>query len=89
MNRERLIKYLNRITLIFFICIICVAAYIMVNDIGLIEGLDLGPGPYYYSDIPGWAKILYTNDFIKPNTQVPVFFLAFFIGWGLVVWNAS
>lgn len=88
MNREKTIKYLNRITLLFFIFIICCAIFIMQNDIGLIEGLNFGPGSYYYSDIPGWEKIFYVTDSIKPRTSYPFVFLLIFVGWGALAWKA-
>lgn len=87
MRREHFVKWLNRICITFFIFIIIGAIYIMSNGIGLIEGLDFGPGSYYYSDIPGWENIFYTQPFIKPNTQHPILFLVLFIGWGIAAWK--
>ena len=88
MNREKSIKYLNRITLTLFVIIILCALFIMKNDIGLIEGFNFGPGSYYYTDIPGWEKIFYNTDSITLNTSHPVLFFALFIGWGAFVWKA-
>ena len=88
MNRDKTIKILNRITLIIFLVIIACALYIMCNDIGLIEGLNFGPGSYYYTDIPGWEKIFYNVEQIKPNTAHPIIFMLFFVGWGAFVWKA-
>ena len=88
MNRENSIKYLNRITLTIFIIIILCALFIMKNDIGLIEGLNFGPGSYYYTDIPGWEKIFFVTDSIKLNTAHLILFFLFFIGWGAFVWKA-
>lgn len=88
MSHEKLVKSINCICLCVFIVIIALAIYIMKNDIGLIEGLNFGPGSYYYSDIPGWEKIFYTQEFINPNTNHPLLFLSLFVGWGFIAWKS-
>lgn len=88
MQHDKTIKYLNRLALVIFSIVLCSALFIMKNDIGLIEGMNFGPGSYYYTDIPGWQQIFYTSEHITPNTDHPILFLAFFIGWGLLMWKA-
>ena len=44
MKQAQIVKVLNYIALGIFIIIIGCAIYIMQNDIGLIEGLNFGPG---------------------------------------------
>ncbi len=38
------------------------AIIIMAKGVGT-EGKDYGPGSYYYTDIPGWEKIFYPDDY--------------------------
>lgn len=85
MKRKQIVKVLNYIMLIIFIFIIGCAVYIMKNDIGLIEGLNFGPGSYYYSDIPGWEKYFFTHKFTQSFSPLLIAFL--FMGWGLICWK--
>lgn len=85
MKQMQVVKVLNIIALIVFILIIGCALYIMKNDIGLIDGLDFGPGSYYYSDIPGWEKYFFTHKYAQSLN--PLFVVGFFVGWGLVCWK--
>lgn len=86
MKRIKVVKVLNYMVLVMFILIIGCAVYIMKNDIGLIEGLNFGPGSYYYSDIPGWEKYFFTHKYVQSLNPVLIVFL--FIGWGLLCWKA-
>lgn len=86
MKRIQIVKMLNIIALILFIIIIGMALYIMKNDIGLIEGLNFGPGSYYYSDIPGWEKYFFTHQY--KHSLNPLVMIVFFVGWGLLCWKA-
>ncbi len=88
MKQDTIIKYLNRCTLVIFIVVIISAIYIMQNDIGLIEGLDFGPGSYYYSDIPNWEERFFTSEHITANTNYPILFLLIFVGWGIASFKA-
>lgn len=87
MEREKLVKWVNRIAMITFIAIIGIGIYIMKNGIGLIEGLDFGPGSYYYTDIPGWKQIFMVHE-SSSFTNIPtlVYFILFF-GWGYAMWK--
>lgn len=86
MKRMQMVKVLNVIAFIIFIVIIGAALYIMKNDIGLIEGLNFGPGSYYYSDIPGWEKYFFTHKYA--HSLSPIFIVGFFAGWGFLCWKA-
>ncbi|MEF9960746.1 MAG: hypothetical protein RR448_02530 [Niameybacter sp.] len=86
MKQAQMIKVLNSIALVFFIIIIGCAIYIMKNDIGLIEGLNFGPGSYYYSDIPGWEKYFFTHKFAQDLN--PLLIAGLFCGWGFLCWKA-
>lgn len=86
MKQTHMIKILNRIALVIFIVVIACALYIMKNDIGLIDGLNFGPGSYYYSDIPGWEKYFFTHKYAQSLN--PVFVVGFFAGWGFLCWKA-
>lgn len=86
MKRIKVVKVLNYMVLVMFILIIGCAVYIMKNDIGLIEGLNFGPGSYYYSDIPGWEKYFFTHKYVQSLNPVLIVFL--FIGWGLLCWKS-
>lgn len=87
MKRDNFVKYLNYITLIVFIAAICGGLYIIKNGIGLIDGLDFGPGSYFYTDIPDWDKRFFKQEHITFNSDHPIFFAAFFIGWGIASWK--
>jgi len=88
MTEKKLPKKVSYVvfTLFFIVCLIVV--YIMKNDLGLIEGMDWGPGAYYYTDIPGWEKIFLSGDHITFNTSHPVLFIVLFIAWGFFMWKA-
>lgn len=61
------------------------ALYIMINHLGLIDGLDFGAGAYYYADIPEFQKFL---DAASYQTQVPFWvFLVLFFGWGALMYK--
>ncbi|MDA3734124.1 hypothetical protein PBV87_21855 [Niameybacter massiliensis] len=86
MKQAQIVKVLNYIALGIFIIIIGCAIYIMQNDIGLIEGLNFGPGSYYYSDIPGWEKYFFNHRFVQ-NLN-PLLIIGLFCGWGFICWKA-
>ena len=86
-NQEKGIKIINRFSQLLFLIVIIGGIYIMSNGIGLIDGLDFGPGQYYYTDIPNWEKY-FLNEDITFNTKYPILFLALFVGWGVIAWNA-
>ena len=67
------------------VTVIIIAAYIMINRLGLIEGYDFGGGAYYYVDIPEFEKIVDEDAF---RTTVPVWVhVVLFIAWGWLMWR--
>lgn len=87
MEREKVVKWLNRFSLIVFLIIVGIALYIMKNGIGLIDGLDFGPGSYYYTDIPNWKQIFLVEDSISFTAIHPIYYAGFFLGWGFLMWK--
>lgn len=64
---------------------IATAVYIMVNGLGLVEGLDFGAGAYYYADIPEFQKYV-DQDYY--HTSIPMFvYILLFLGWGAVMFK--
>ena len=54
--------------------------YCMVNQMGLVEGLDFGAGAYYYADIPEFSKYVDVNHF---TSNFPMWIhILLFLGWG-------
>ncbi|MBQ3206758.1 MAG: hypothetical protein IJB38_01970 [Bacteroidales bacterium] len=73
------------VTVIMMVTVIIIAAYIMINRLGLIEGYDFGGGAYYYVDIPEFEKIVDEDAF---RTTVPVWVhVVLFIAWGWLMWR--
>lgn len=81
-NKNMLYK---AVTVIMIVTVIVIAAYIMINRLGLIEGYDFGGGAYYYVDIPEFEKIVDEDAF---RTTVPVWVhVVLFIAWGWLMWR--
>lgn len=72
-DRKKIFKI---VTVIMAVTVIVMAAYIMINRLGLVEGYDFGGGAYYYVDIPGFEKIV-DQDAFKAKTPVWVHVVLF------------
>lgn len=84
MKFDKKILY-KTVTVIMIVTVIVIAAYIMINRLGLIEGYDFGGGAYYYVDIPEFEKIVDEDAF---QTTVPVWVhVILFIAWGWLMWR--
>lgn len=84
MKFDKKILY-KTVTVIMIVTVIVIAAYIMINRLGLIEGYDFGGGAYYYVDIPEFEKIVDEDSF---QTTVPVWVhVVLFIAWGWLMWR--
>ncbi len=78
-------KILRIVTVIMAVTVIVMAAYIMINRLGLVEGYDFGGGAYYYVDIPEFEKIV-DQDAFKAKTPVWVH-VVLFLAWGWLMWR--
>ena len=78
-------KIFRIVTVIMAVTVIVLAAYIMINHLGLVEGYDFGGGAYYYVDIPEFEKIV-DQDAFKAKTPVWVH-VVLFIAWGWLMWR--
>ena len=81
-DRKKIFKI---VTVIMAVTVIVMAAYIMINHLGLVEGYDFGGGAYYYVDIPEFEKIV-DQDAFKAKTPVWVH-VVLFIAWGWLMWR--
>ena len=81
-DRKKIYKI---VTVIMAVTVIVMAAYIMINRLGLVEGYDFGGGAYYYVDIPEFEKIV-DQDAFKAKTPVWVH-VVLFLAWGWLMWR--
>ena len=74
------------IGIISVVAVLVMAMYIMVNGLGLVDGLDFGAGAYYYADIPQFAKYVNGEHFIS---EFPMWFhILLFLIWGGIMYKA-
>jgi len=78
-------KIFRIVTVIMAVTVIVMAAYIMINHLGLVEGYDFGGGAYYYVDIPEFEKIV-DQDAFKAKTPIWVH-VVLFLAWGWLMWR--
>ncbi len=78
-------KIFKTVTVIMAVTVIVMAAYIMINRLGLVEGYDFGGGAYYYVDIPEFEKIV-DQDAFKAKTPVWMH-VVLFLAWGWLMWR--
>ena len=78
-------KIFRIVTVIMAVTVIVMAAYIMINRLGLVEGYDFGGGAYYYVDIPEFEKIV-DQDAFKAKTPIWVH-VVLFLAWGWLMWR--
>ncbi len=81
-DRKRIFRI---VTVIMAVTVIVMAAYIMINRLGLVEGYDFGGGAYYYVDIPEFEKIV-DQDAFKAKTPVWMH-VVLFLAWGWLMWR--
>ena len=78
-------KAVTAFCVVLFIGAVIAGIYIMKNRIGLIDGLNVGSGQYYFTDIPN-RKEYFLNDAYKSPVGIP--FLTFlFIVWGVLMYK--
>lgn len=85
MKRGAFLKWINRICVLLLVVACLATAYIMAHRIGLIKGLDFGPGQYYYTDIPGWQARFFSRSY-KAGAPTALYIGAFAL-WGFIMWK--
>ncbi|MBE5916171.1 MAG: hypothetical protein E7273_04945 [Pseudobutyrivibrio ruminis] len=71
--------------IVFILAVIILAIYIMINGLGLVDGLDFGAGAYYYADIPQFAKYVNGEHF---TSAFPMWVhIALFLLWGAAMYK--
>jgi len=78
----------RKIWKIFSIAVGCavllLCLYIMINGLGLVEGLDFGAGAYYYADIPDFDKYMHEGAY---KSSLPLWvYIVLFLAWGYLMW---
>ena len=85
MNKNH--KIFKVITIVVVVITLLLAAWIMANKLGLVNGYDFGAGAYYYADIPTeqYQEIVNEDAY---QTSVPkwIFYVLFF-AWGWLMWR--
>ncbi len=86
MSVKKIGKYIGKtVGIAAILAVIAMVLYIMVNHLGLIEGLDFGAGAYYYADIPQFAKYVNAEHY---HSQTPMWVLiALFLVWGYAMYR--
>ena len=64
---------------------VVLAVYIMVNHMGLVDGLDFGAGAYYYADIPEFDRYARDDVYESPVSMWTV--TALFLAWGAAMYR--
>lgn len=60
------------------------ALWIMVHQLGLVEGMDFGAGAYYYADIPDFEKYM-TAEY---EASLPYWvYVLLFLAWGWLMYR--
>ena len=73
------------VTIAAVILILGSVLYIMVNGLGLVDGLDFGAGAYYYADIPNFISYVSGDHY---DAQLPMWvFIALFLAWGVLMYK--
>ena len=68
-----------------FVLSVVLAAYIMVNHMGLADGLDFGAGAYYYADIPEFDRFVSACAY---ETRIPSWVIfGIFLLWGAAMYR--
>lgn len=78
-------KWAGILGCVIFGIAILITTYMICHNMGQVEGIDFGPGQYYYTDIPNWPKYFSGNYYDCP---VPMSFLiALFFIWGYIMFR--
>lgn len=83
--KEKYINRLNKVIAAFSIVVACISVYIMVNQIGQVEGVLCGPGQYFYTDIPNWRGYFLRDYYYSPTPTIVL--IAIFFAWGILMFK--
>lgn len=83
--KGRKIKWQTIVLISIFLVVCCISTYIMLNGIGMIEGVQCGPGQYYYTDIPNWRDYFLREYYVSP-VPTSVLIILFF-AWGFFMYK--
>lgn len=83
--KEKYINRLNKVIAAFSIVVACISVYIMVNQIGQVEGVLCGPGQYFYTDIPNWRDYFLRDYYYSPTPTIVL--IAIFFAWGILMFK--
>lgn len=84
-RQPKYIDILGKAGIVIFIIIGCISLYCMINHCGQVEGINFGPGQYYYTDIPNWRDY-FLKDYYNNTTPMAVL-IGLFFAWGLVMYK--
>lgn len=81
----KLSKIITIISVILFIIAIIGTAYIMKNGVGIIPGVNVGSGQYYFTDLPNWKNYFINDNYVSPVGIPLLTFL--FVVWGVLMFK--
>ena len=70
---------------LIFVLSVILAVYIIVNGLGLVDGLDFGAGAYYYADIPEFDRYVNSEAYKSPVSMWVI--IALFLIWGWAMYR--
>jgi hypothetical protein len=84
-KRDKVVKVLTAFSVVCFVLAACCLVYAMYTGAGQIEGLNFGPGQYFYTDIPNWQEY-FLVDYYDCKTPMWVL-IALFFAWGFLMFK--
>lgn len=81
----KLSKIITISCVILFIISAIATVFVMLNGTGLIDGLNVGPGQYYFTDIPNWQHYFLSDSYESP-VGIPLLTILF-IAWGFIMYK--
>ncbi len=84
-KQSTVVRIICILAVILFLAAIVACVYIMVNKVGQVEGVECGPGQYYYTDIPNWRDY-FLRDYYQSPVPTAVLIVLFF-AWGFLMYK--
>ena len=70
---------------LIFVLAVFAAVYIVINHMGITDGLDFGAGAYYYADIPDFERFVDGDAYTSQVSSWVI--IGLFLLWGAVVYK--